>query len=373
MEQQETPNSTLEELVLRPGNGVCADCRAPNPRWASASVGCFLCTQCAGVHRSLGVHVSFVLSLGLDSWSAAQVAHMASWGNERVNQAFEYHVPHDWAHPDPDEDRQYRTKYITAKYADRKFCAESAPRDRSEDPHPMRSTPRRRNSRFRLSAAEREEIADGWSGGSGGGGSGSTPVERHSPTRGAAPRQGMVEYAGLLKVRLIRATSLALDEACYCRVRLGSQSLRTRTGTKAVDGAARLVWNEVVLMCWDGADTLNLEVWASRDSWGGDAHLASCAAVSLDGIATHTPTHLAVDLRGGQADATAEPQAWRACLAADRVRRDSHPSQLAAQTPTASNGAPWWGRCTAALHQCLSPAAVSGWVELELTFEPLVQ
>ena len=129
----------------------------------------------------------------------------------------------------------------------------------------------------------------------------------------------------------------------------------------------------MVVLCWDGADALNLEVWASRDSWGGDAHLASCAAVSLDGIATHTPTHLAVDLRGGQTDATAEPQAWRACLAADRVRRDSHPSQLAAQTPTASSAAPWWGRCTAALRQCLSPAAVSGWIELELTFEPLVQ
>ena len=143
----------LEELLQQPGNGVCADCRAPAPRWASASLGCFLCTQCAGVHRSLGVHISFVLSVGLDQWSEEQVAHMAAWGNERVNQLYEYHVPRDWAHPDPDEERPYRERYIGAKYKQHLFCAESAPKDRSEDPHPIRATPRRRNSRFRVSVS----------------------------------------------------------------------------------------------------------------------------------------------------------------------------------------------------------------------------
>ena len=44
----------LNKLVLLQGNDECADCRAPEPTWASVAQGVFVCTQCAGVHRSLG-------------------------------------------------------------------------------------------------------------------------------------------------------------------------------------------------------------------------------------------------------------------------------------------------------------------------------
>jgi ADP-ribosylation factor GTPase-activating protein 1 len=44
-----------------------------NVEWASCNLGIFLCQDCAGIHRSLGVDTSRVKSIKLDNWDDDQV------------------------------------------------------------------------------------------------------------------------------------------------------------------------------------------------------------------------------------------------------------------------------------------------------------
>jgi len=75
----------LHELMLASENRRCADCDGANPDWASVNHGVFLCLSCSGIHRSLGVHVSFVRSATMDSWTTEQLNSMRAGGNGRMN------------------------------------------------------------------------------------------------------------------------------------------------------------------------------------------------------------------------------------------------------------------------------------------------
>lgn len=69
-------SSAAEFLALIHTRVECMDCGAPNPAWASVSFGIFICLACSGVHRSFGVHISFVRSLTMDMWKAEHIARM---------------------------------------------------------------------------------------------------------------------------------------------------------------------------------------------------------------------------------------------------------------------------------------------------------
>ena len=60
-------------LAFQKLSNSCADCSSPNPNWASINNGIFICIECAGIHRSLGVHISIVRSIELVRWDESEI------------------------------------------------------------------------------------------------------------------------------------------------------------------------------------------------------------------------------------------------------------------------------------------------------------
>ncbi|XP_071982026.1 arf-GAP with Rho-GAP domain, ANK repeat and PH domain-containing protein 2 isoform X2 [Engystomops pustulosus] len=81
----------LEKIWFNESNRSCADCRAPNPDWASINLCVVICKDCAGHHKTLGSKISKVNSLKLDPtvWSNELVELFIVLGNEKVNSFWE--------------------------------------------------------------------------------------------------------------------------------------------------------------------------------------------------------------------------------------------------------------------------------------------
>lgn len=133
----------LLELIKLPENQLCADCSAKGPRWASASLGVFMCIKCSGIHRNLGTHLSFVRSVNLDEWKPEQVNRMVVWGNGRAKAYFEHDVPATYPVPNETASVQQLTRWIRDKYEHCKFVPRGMPeRDPRRGGLPLDGAPR---------------------------------------------------------------------------------------------------------------------------------------------------------------------------------------------------------------------------------------
>ncbi|XP_076368081.1 stromal membrane-associated protein 1-like isoform X4 [Tachypleus tridentatus] len=117
---QEKCQTILAQLLREEDNKYCVDCDAKGPRWASWNLGVFLCIRCAGIHRNLGVHITKVKSVNLDTWTPEQIGILQEMGNSRARAVYEANLPDNFRRPQTDSSLE---AFIRAKYEHKRYIA----------------------------------------------------------------------------------------------------------------------------------------------------------------------------------------------------------------------------------------------------------
>lgn len=138
-------SSILRELVKKPENRLCADCKKNDPRWASWNLGVFLCIRCSGIHRGMGTHISKVKSVDLDTWTPEQMESIQKWGNRLANLYWEALLKPGHVPPEHKIESFIRSKYELRKWV----RGDKPPVDpRSLDNNPSQSQAQHKTSRY---------------------------------------------------------------------------------------------------------------------------------------------------------------------------------------------------------------------------------
>uniref|UniRef100_A0A8C5H3N8 ArfGAP with SH3 domain, ankyrin repeat and PH domain 1b n=1 Tax=Gouania willdenowi TaxID=441366 RepID=A0A8C5H3N8_GOUWI len=119
---EDLTKAIIEDVFRMPGNEMCCDCGASDPKWLSTNLGILTCIECSGIHREMGVHISRIQSMELDKLGTSELLLAKNVGNSSFNEIMEGNLPSPSPKPTPSSDMTVRKEFINAKYVDHKFA-----------------------------------------------------------------------------------------------------------------------------------------------------------------------------------------------------------------------------------------------------------
>jgi len=147
-------------MLKRPENRHCADCGAKRPTWTSTNIGVFICIRCSGIHRNLGVHISFVKSSTLDQWNYRLLDKFKKLGgNHVVNEIYEAKLPKALK-PSLETDNYQLEQFIRQKYIDRKWYGSKKKPKSSKKDRKGGKTRSKSKRKYSTSSEDEEESSE---------------------------------------------------------------------------------------------------------------------------------------------------------------------------------------------------------------------